>query len=193
MSGRALDNPLVVPILGLLLEGPKHPYEVWRELAGPGRDPTVAVNRASVYDLVKALAAENWIAVHGTARAGNRPTRTVYALTPAGHDELVRRLDEQLRTPRREFPQFLTAVGYVGALGPEAAVAALTERAAALRARIAEDEARLAAARRRVPELFVIEADYALHMVRSELVWVDDLIRRIRTGGLAWPESGDRP
>jgi DNA-binding PadR family transcriptional regulator len=192
MPGRALDNPLVVAILGLLLESPMHPYQLWSELAGRRKDPTVAVNRGSVYDLIKVLAAEEWIAVHGKARAGNRPTRTAYALTPMGYDELVRRLDKQLRTPRPEYPQFLTAVSYVGAVGPDAAVDALTERAAALRARIVDDEARRAAALHQVPELFVIEAEYAVHMLRSELAWVIDLVEHIRTGRLAWPTDKDR-
>jgi DNA-binding PadR family transcriptional regulator len=189
MPARALDNPLVVPLLGLLLESPMHPYQLLGELEGRGKDATVAVNRGSVYDLVKALAAAGWIAVHGTAQAGNRPPRTLYALTQSGREELVRRLDAQLRTPRREYPQFLTAVSYVGVLGPDKAVAALTERATALRARIDDDEARLASAQERVPELFVIETEYAVHMLRGELAWVDDVVDRIRSGRLVWPTA----
>jgi hypothetical protein len=38
-----------------------------------------------------------------------------------------------------------------------------------------------------VPRLFVIEAEYALHMDRAELAWVTEVIGQIEDGSLGWP------
>ena len=118
-----------------------------------------------------------------------RPQRTPYAVTGVGRSELVRRLDAQVRTPRREFPEFLSAVSQLGVLGPERAADALSERARRLAALIAEDRRRLDEALDggSVSRLLVIEAEYALAMMRAERRWVLALVRDIASGRLAWP------
>ncbi|WP_431924784.1 PadR family transcriptional regulator [Amycolatopsis tucumanensis] len=185
MPRRALENPLVLAVLGLLLESPMHPYQVFTELRARSAS---AINRGTLYDVVEAMAAAEWIAPQGTERSGNRPERTVYALTGAGRDELVRRLDSRIREPKREFPEFLGAIAYVGALGPDGAAAALTERAQQLSERADADQKRLTAVLESgVPRLHVIEAEYALHQTRAEIAWVENLVAEIRGGALTWP------
>ncbi|MEV0401739.1 PadR family transcriptional regulator [Actinoallomurus sp. NPDC050550] len=190
---RSADNPLGLAVMGLLMERPMHPYEMASVLRERGKDASVRINRGSLYDVVAALEREGWITPRERFQEGNRPARTVYALTETGRAVFVERLDEQIRNPRREFPVFLTAVAYLGALGPDGARAALRERADRLRAAIADDERALNDALRsgEVPRLFVIEADYALHMARSELAWVEATAEQIVTGALPWPEHRD--
>jgi DNA-binding PadR family transcriptional regulator len=192
MPRRALDNPLVLAVLGLLLEHPTHPYQMLTDLRARGGNRAAAINRGTLYDVVEALVTAGWVAPQGTERTGNRPERTVYALTDAGHDELVRRLDSQIRTPQREFTQFLGAVAYLGALGPIGAVEALTERGHRLSARIAADERALAdVLASGVPRLHVIETEYALGQARAELAWIDTVVDDIRAGSLIWPIRAD--
>ncbi|GAB3960395.1 PadR family transcriptional regulator [Actinoallomurus acanthiterrae] len=190
---RSADNPLGLAVMGLLMERPMHPYEMASVLRERGKDASVRINRGSLYDVVGALEREGWITPQERVQEGNRPARTVYALTETGRAVFVERLDEQIRNPRREFPVFLTAVAYLGALGPDGARAALGERADRLRGAIADDERALDDALRsgEVPRLFVIEADYALHMARSELAWVEATAEQIATGALPWPEHHD--
>ncbi|GAA1083470.1 PadR family transcriptional regulator [Kitasatospora arboriphila] len=193
MPRRALDHPIVPALLGLLLEGDAHPHRILAELRERSAHHAAAVNRGTLYNTVAALEEAGWVAARGQERAGNRPERTVYGITESGREELVRRLDHQIRTPEREFSPFLGAVGHLGALGPERARDALTERARRLRERTAEDERRLAEALATgVPRLFVIEAEYALALARAETAWVESLAEEIRTGTLAWP-TGPTP
>ena len=182
MPRRALDNPLVLAVLGLLLEQPMHPYQMHAELRTRGHAPA---SRGSLYDIVEALVGASWVAAQERERAGNRPERTIYALTETGHAELVRRLDSQIRTPRRESPEFLGAVAYLGALGSRGGIDALGERADRLGARIEDDQARLAEVLAAdVPRLHVIEAEYALALARAELAWIGTVIEDLRTGNL---------
>ena len=188
MPRRALDNPIVLAVLGLLLEQPMHPYQMLSELRERSDSHAAAMTRGTLYNTVAAMTDAGWVAAQGQERAGNRPERTVYELTQPGREELVRRLDSQIRNPQREFSQFLGAVSHVGALGPDGAVEALTERAGRLRQRTAEDERRLAEALAGgVPRLFVIEAEYALSLARAEAEWIDAAVEDIRAGTLAWP------
>jgi DNA-binding PadR family transcriptional regulator len=185
MPRDALANPVALAALGALLERPAHPYQLAAVLAERG----VPVNRGSLYDTVDAMARAGWIEPGPAERSGTRPQRIPYALTETGRAELVRRLDAQIRSPRREFPEFLGAVSHLGVLGPKRAAEALKERAGRLAALIDEDQRRLAEALEgaAVPRLFVIEAEYALAMARAERDWVLALIEDINCGRLVWP------
>jgi DNA-binding PadR family transcriptional regulator len=187
MPRDALANPVVLAVLGALLERPMHPYQLAAVLAGRG----VPVNRGSLYDTLEAMTRAGWTEPRPAERAGARPERTPYALTEAGRAELARRLDAQVRVPRREFPEFLGAVGHLGVLGPEGAAGALAERAGRLAALIADNQQRLdeALGRGGAPRLFVIEAEYALAMLRAEQDWVLALAEDITSGRLAWPRQ----
>jgi DNA-binding PadR family transcriptional regulator len=185
MPRDALANPVVLATLGALLERPMHAYQLAGVLAGRG----VPANRGSLYDTLGATTRAGWTEPRAAERAGARPQRIPYAITEAGRAELARRLDAQVRTPHQEFPEFLGAVSHIGVLGPERAADALAERAGRLEARIADSQQRLdeALAGASVPRLFVIEAEYALAMLRAEKEWVLALAEDISIGRLAWP------
>ena len=185
MPRDALASPVVLATLGALLERPMHPYQLTGVLAGRG----VPVNRGSIYDTLDAMTRAGWTEARPAEHVGSRPRRIPYALTPAGQAELARRLDAQVRTPHREFPEFLGAVSHLGVLGPERAADALAERAGRLGALITDGERRLAGVlgNGAAPRLFVIEAEYALAMLRAERDWVLALAEDIGTGRLAWP------
>jgi DNA-binding PadR family transcriptional regulator len=184
MPRDALANPVVLAALGALLERPMHAYQLAAVLAGRG----VPANRGSLYDTLDAMTRAGWTEPRPAQRDGARPQRTPYALTQAGRAELARRLDRQVREPRREFPEFLGAVSHLGVLGPGRAAEALTERAGRLAVLIAETQRRLdEALAGNVPRLFVIEAEYLLAMMRAERAWVLALAEDVTSGRLAWP------
>ncbi|MFF3411484.1 PadR family transcriptional regulator [Streptomyces sp. NPDC002742] len=186
---RPVSNLLGLAVLGLLLEQPMHPYEMAATLREREKDASFKVKTGSLYDVVESLVRAGWIAEHSTERAGRRPERTVYAHTELGRKEFMSWLDELVRTPVKEYPSFLAAVSYLGALGPERAVEALGERIARLDEQI--DEARQAQADvlgQHTPRLFVIELEYALTMAEAERDWARRIVGEIQNGTLTWPE-----
>lgn len=187
MPRNALTNPVTTPALGALLERPMHTYELAAVLA----ERDVPVNRGSLYDTVDALVRVGWIRPLSSERAGSRPKRTPYQLTEAGRAELVKRLDEQLRAPRAEYPEFMSAVSHIGVLGKRRAIAALQARTAGLTDRIQDTASRLDTALHtaKVPRLFVIEAEYALAMLHAERNWVSQTIADMESGAISWPET----
>ncbi len=192
MTAKRPANPLALALLGLLLESPAHPHAMAATLRDRGLDRYVKLTTGSLYDTVRVLERDGWIEADGTERVGARPARTVYRHTALGLRSFTAWLDELIREPAHEFPRFLSAVGYLGALGRERAVAALRERADALRTRAAESEEEYRVAREEhdAPRLFVIEAEYALTMLRAELAWVRGIADEIEAGSLEWPGGG---
>ncbi|WP_372411711.1 PadR family transcriptional regulator [Streptomyces luteireticuli] len=191
MSPRRPANPLALAVLGLLLEQPLHPHAMATALRERGMDRAFKVTTGSLYDTVRALARDGWIEADGTEQVGGRPARTVYRHTPDGRRQFTEWLDELIREPAEEYPKFVSAVSYLGALGPQRAAQALRERAAALETRIEEGGRAYRAAREEhgAPRLFVIEAEYAREMARAELRWVRRTAEEIEQGALEWPEK----
>lgn len=189
MRRRPVSNLLALAILGLLLERPMHPYEIATTLRERHKDSSFKITTGSLYDTIAALARNEWIAEQHTSRAGNRPERTVYAHTELGQREFVRWLDELIRAPTPEYPKFIAAVSYLGALGRDRARAALAERAERLAAQIERYERVLAdtVGAGRTPRLFMIEVECAAHAARSELDWTRQTIVDIDDGTLFWP------
>jgi len=186
---RKIANTLALAVLGLLQERPMHPYEMASTLRERHKDSSFKVNSGSLYDTVEALTREGWIEPVETQRDGRRPERTVYTFTPLGHREFLGWIDELIRTPVPEYPKFIGAVSYLGALGPDRAAEALAERAGHLERRIEETTAALGetVGSGRVPRLFMIEVECALHAWQAELAWTRATIDEIRDGRLAWP------
>ena len=191
---RKVSNPLGLAVLGLLLEAPAHPHAMVATLRERGLDRAFKVTTGSLYDVVRALERAGWIEARETVRVGARPERTVYRHTEQGREEFVRWVDELVRVPAAEYPKFLSAVAYLGALGPDGAAAALRERAERVRAsleRLRRDH-REALEAKGVPRLFVVEAEYAIRMQETELAWIEEIADDIEAGRLTWPEGEDR-
>jgi DNA-binding PadR family transcriptional regulator len=191
MPRRKIANTLALAVLGLLQERPMHPYEMAATLRERHKDSSFKINSGSLYDTVEALTRERWIEPVQTQRDGRRPERTVYAFTDLGRREFLGWIDELIRTPVPEYPKFIAAVSYLGALGPDRARDALAERAGQLERRIEEKTAALAATvgSGQVPRLFMIEVECALHAWEAELAWSRRTIDEISAGTLAWPQD----
>ncbi len=190
MTAKRPANLLALAVLGLLLEQPMHPHAMATALRERQLEPAFKLTTGSLYDTVRALARDGWIEVADTEQVGGRPTRTVYRHTREGQQGFTDWLDEIIREPSREYPRFLSAVSYLGALGPKRAAQALRERAAALKDRISQGEQAYRAAREKhqAPRLFVIEAEYAQAMLQAEMRWALCTAEEIEQGTLEWPE-----
>ncbi|MEU4396716.1 PadR family transcriptional regulator [Kribbella sp. NPDC023855] len=160
-------------LLGLFWERPMHPYELVATLRERGSAAGVAVKHSSVYSTVERLHRHGLIAVERADRQGNRPERTVYSLTPAGHEELKSWLAELLEDPTEDPPRFDAALALVGLLEPARAAELLTRRSKRLTADAADLEAIVAQLQvDGLPYLAVVELDYRVAMSRAQAAWV---------------------
>lgn len=184
-SKRKVSNPLALAVLACLYERPMHPYEMATTMRERYKDESIKLNYGALYTVVESLKRHKLIAPQETARAGNRPERTIYCLTDPGRLELIDWLSDLVCNPVREYTQFEAGLSLLPVLPPEDAAKLLEQRCERLEAELAQAKAlRGLVAERNVPRLFWIEAEYRWHLRAAELGWVRGLIAEIRDGSL---------
>ena len=181
------DNLIALAVLSYLTQGPMHPYELGRTLQRHGDARSIRYRHASLYMVVERLAADGLVAPLEPERAGGRPERTRYALTDAGRRELGDWMRDLLAQPAHEYPRFVAALAFLGALPPGEVVAALDRRLAALddvRAGIEAEIGRATSAG--VHPLFVVEEEYRLALLEAEHGFVRGLRASITDPATGW-------
>jgi DNA-binding PadR family transcriptional regulator len=188
-----VSNLLALAVMSYLSQQPMHPYELGRTLREHGDARSIKFNHGSLYMVVGQLARAGYITELETSRAGQRPERTVYALTDAGRAELRTWLAELVAEPQHEYPHFVAALSLIAALPPDEVVRLLHRRLDRLQEARAEIRSLIdTALAQGVPELFLVEEEYRLALLDAETSFVEDFLRKItdpETGwSLAWAQ-----
>jgi DNA-binding PadR family transcriptional regulator len=188
MTGkRKVGNLLALAVLSYLSQQPMHPYELGRNLREHGDDRSIKFNHGSLYMVIGQLARAGFITEQGTSRAGQRPERTVYALTDAGQGELRDWLAELVEQPQHEYPAFVAALSLIGALPPSQVLDLLRARQGHLARQEAEARGLVdSSLADGVPELFLIEEGYRLALLEADSAFTSRLIRRITDPATDW-------
>ena len=194
---RKVGNPLALAVLSYLTMKPMHPYELSRTLRDNGDARSIKFNHGSLYMVVQQLAKAGFIAEQETSREGQRPERTIYAITDAGRREVHDWLSELIGQPDHEYPHFVAALSLVAALPPSEVVPLLRTRLGALAEQRAETQGMIDnSLSQGVPELFLVEEEYRLALLDAESAFVDQLIIKItdpETGWGPWWEAAIAP
>jgi len=184
---RKVGNLLALAVLSYLTQRPMHPYELSRTLRDNGDARSIKFNHGSLYMVVQQLAKAGFVVELETTREGQRPQRTVYALTDAGRPEMHDWLRELIAEPQYEYPQFVAALSLIGALAPDEVVELLGRRLQRLTQERSEIrtgiDTTLAAG---VHPLFQIEEEYRLAMLDTESDFVQRFINRITDPETGW-------
>jgi DNA-binding PadR family transcriptional regulator len=184
---RAVGNLLALAVLSYLSQRPMHPYELGRTLREHGDERSIRFTHGSLYMVVGQLAKAGFVEAQGTSREGQRPERTVYALTDAGRRELRDWLRDLVAEPRHEHPHFVAALSLIGALPPEEVVDLLGRRLERLAAQREEIRAYVdATLAQGVHPLFLVEEDYRLALLDAEVAFVEGFAGRITDPATGW-------
>lgn len=180
-------TPLGVLVLGLLGERPMHPYEMFQTLLARKEDRFAKLRPGSLYHTVDRLCSRKLLRVSDVHRDGNRPERTVYAITDTGRDALGNALTSMLRTPAVEYPALYLALAEAHTLGKDDVVALLDERLAVTRADRAEIHTVMSEALEQGhPEMFLLDAGCRLAVLDAQITWLEHLRTRLASGELMW-------
>jgi DNA-binding PadR family transcriptional regulator len=179
---------LAMAVLSMLTEEPMHAYRMQQLIKERHKDDVVNVTqRTSVYQTIERLLRDGLVMVESTARAENRPERTIYRITDAGRDTLREWLHDMLSTPAREYPEFPAALSFLPSLTRREAVGALTTRISRLEQRLKELDDELAHGGTFLPRIFLIESEYQRQVFATELDYVRSLVDDIKARRITWP------
>ena len=121
-----------------------------------------------------------------------RPATGRRTLLPASTDDGPNRTahpscPQVLRTPDPDTTLFVVALSYVGCLPVPDARDALEIRATTLNDSATSMRSHLGPLSERLPRLLLVELEYQLDRLSSELTWVRALIADLDRGALSWP------
>ncbi len=190
MASTAPLTALGIAALALLAERPMHPYEMYQTLIQRSEQRVVKVRPGSLYHTVDRLESQGYVRATGTEREGNRPERTTYEITEAGHLILGERISEIIATPINQYPEFPVAIGESHNLPLETVIHLLRNRLVLQRADLETIEAGIRdLEERQVPRMYWIDVDYTRTLARVELTWLENLIDELETGTLPWVDE----
>lgn len=184
---RKVSNLLGLAVLSYLTQGPMHPYQLGRTLREQDDARSIKFNHGSLYMVIGQLAKAGFIVEQETTREGQRPERTVYALTDAGRSELRDWLRELVEEPDHEYPRFVAALSLIGALPPDEVLELLRRRLGRLAEQLVEIrtliENTVAAG---VHPLFLVEEQYRAALLDAETAFVERFIEQIEHPKTGW-------
>ncbi|QFZ16581.1 PadR family transcriptional regulator [Saccharothrix syringae] len=190
MAKRKVGNLLGLAVLGYLVQRPMHPYELSRSMREHGDDRSIKFTHGSLYMVFGQLAKAGFITEHETSREGQRPERTVYALTDAGRAELKDWMRELVAEPAHERPHFVAALSMIGALHPDEVTGLLNDRLSALGRQ--RDEARAIVEGADAHPLFLVEEEYRVALLDAEIAFVHGFLARIGDWRALWAGFHDK-
>lgn len=180
-------TPLAISVLALLNERPMHAYEMYQLLLSRQNNRIVKVRPGSLYHTVERLAGQQYVRAIGTERAGNRPERTTYDITPEGNAALTSRVERGLESFVYEYPLFPVVLSEAHNLEADDAVLRMRRRIEDLDRWLADvDEAIGLAQASGVPERYWMAADYVRGQIAAERGWLADTVERIESKELEW-------
>jgi DNA-binding PadR family transcriptional regulator len=184
---RKVSNLLALAVLSYLTQGPMHPYELGRTLRDHGDERSIKFNHGSLYMVVQQLERAGFVTAQETSREGQRPERTVYAITDAGRAELRDWMRELIGEPQHEYPHFVAALSLISALPPSEVVTLLRQRLTRLATQRAGIQAIIdGTLAQGVPRLFLIEEEYRLALLDAESSFTEQFIGQITDPRTGW-------
>jgi DNA-binding PadR family transcriptional regulator len=173
--------------MGLLLERPRHPYDIAYTMQARHLDAHIKLSLGSLYHAVEQLERQGMVRPTETTREGRRPERTVYAVTPEGRDCFLRHLRQLIAEPAPEYSRLEAGLSFLYELGAEEAAQLLRRRAASLREQADLVDYSLERHHERgLTRLVLIEVELAQAERRFQADWVEGIAREIESGTLAW-------
>lgn len=173
-------TPAELTLLGLLVEQPRHGYELEEVIAARGMREWTEIGFSSIYYLLgklrdRGLVAEVGEPVHAKARK-------VFGPTDTGRSACASAAERAIATLRPVFPSVLVGIANQPVIPPDRLRAALAERATALADKIAEVRAAAAAP---APDFVRAIFDYSLRQLEAEQDWLS----AYRSGENRWPRT----
>ena len=163
-------------LLGLLRESPKHGYEIKKEIRKI-LSLFAGLDLKSIYYPLRILEKKGLIGAH-SAKAGRRPERHVYYLTPKGSERFTELLSKSFLNFKR--PQFSIDLSlyFLSYIDPKTAKRRLRARMQILKG-LSKGLNEMVQSLKKKPSSLVFMLEHNLHMLDAEYQFLSRLIKKI--------------
>jgi DNA-binding PadR family transcriptional regulator len=160
-------TPAELTLLGLLVEKPRHGYELDEVIAERGMRDWTEIGFSSIYYLLTKLRDRGLIEETGERAHGK--ARKVFAPTADGRRVCAEAAERAIAEPRPVFPPVLVGLANQPVIPPERLRAALARRAEALAVRLTEVRAAMP---EHAPPFVRAIFDHSLAQLEAEQAWL---------------------
>ena len=163
--------------LGLLQEGPKHGYEIKKEIDGVVSQFT-GIDLKSIYYPLKRLEEKGMVS-KSVRRAGRRPERYIYKITKKGKEEFAKLLNKNFLIIQRPYLNIDLSLYFLQYVDPKLVKRRLENRLNGLRKIKAWAEKREKTLQREKALYHMIAiTEHSLEIVKSEIRFTERLIKQ---------------
>lgn len=181
-----MSSPTRLVVLGAVYQfQPVHGYFLRRELMTWLVDEWANIQPGSIYNALRSLEQDGYVAESGTETNGKRPARTTYRITPTGEVALLRMLRETLWTVEPFDAQAVNVIAsFMFILSRQEVIAGLDHRATEIDAILQANEFHIqdtlqsSTTPKYVREIF----ELCNARLRAEQGWSRELAQRLRDG-----------
>ena len=166
-------------ILGLVMETPRHGYEIEQTIEERGMRDWTDVGFSSIYYILKKLEQRGLITSHKEPAPGRGPARKVYSITGQGQGAWYKATLEALSEPGMPSQSFLLGLAGLPAVPNAQAIPALREYKAKLEARRAGIETRWKDSGEDMPLFLDGMFEYSYRLVQTEIEWLEKFINKL--------------
>jgi DNA-binding PadR family transcriptional regulator len=163
-------------ILSLIVEQPRHGYEIEQVIEERGMRDWTEMGFSSIYYLLKKLEREGLLQGQLQQEAVRGPARKVYRITEHGQEVYRASVLDALSAPRRWYSSLLLGLASLPRVPPLEALAALEQYRESLAERLAAVRGRWES-QRPLPSHVEAMFDYSVTMIQAEKTWVEKLIK----------------
>lgn len=158
-------------LLGLLVEQPRHGYELEAVINERGMREWTEIGFSSIYYLLAKLRERGLVTQADGPRSGSSKARKVYAATEDGREACAAAAEEAIAEVHPVHPRILVGLANQPAVDHERVLNALDRRAQALAARI-EHVRRAGSEDQNLPDFVRALFDYSLSQLSAEQAWL---------------------
>ncbi|AWB89064.1 PadR family transcriptional regulator [Salinibacterium hongtaonis] len=173
---------------------PVHGYFLRRELLTWHVNEWANIQPGSIYNALRSLKKDGYVAEQGTESEGNRPERTTYSITPEGEVEFLRILRRVLWTVETfDMAPVMALTSFMYVLSRQEVIDALHHRVSEIDAKIVsntyniDDVQRSPSTPAYVREFF----ELSTNRLRGEQQWANDLCTRLEAGEYTFADDRD--
>ncbi len=166
-------------ILGLIVENPRHGYEVEQVIEERGMREWTEVAFSSIYYILRKLEKENLIRSQINKGPGRGPARRIYEITEPGLLAWYEATVEALSSPKNGSEPFLLGLAGMPAIPPDETVAALRCYIDRLAERRDHVRGRRQAAGEDLPLFLDGMFDFSISLLKARMEWIDNFIGRL--------------
>ncbi len=178
-----------VVVLGILMEGNNHPYEIQQLIKRRSLDQYIKIQKGSLYYTVEQLEKSGLIKVDSVIGGTNHPEKTVYAITEAGKKEFHTLLTKELLQPQRIYFPLHEAIAFMKHMKPEELLLALKVRLEGTRKFLDEFQASYKYHELKIPKYGLEIMASGLEYCKIEIKLLENIIHDIEDGSFTKREK----